>query len=147
MFLIESGATLDTVEHLGRTPLHLAARGGDPELIRLLVARGLDVNARDDHQDTPLCDIAWLDKPEAVAALIEAGADVNARGINKWTPLHHAVYHHRVDIVRLLLAAGADPTVPEKDGVTPLDLARKENSEILNMLEQAVPTERPPVGK
>ena len=106
LFLIESGAPLDTVESLGRTPLHMAAHGGDPELIRLLVARGLDVNARDDHQDTPLCDIAWQGKPAAVAALIEAGADVNARGLNKCTPLRHAARYHRVEIVRLLLAAG-----------------------------------------
>jgi hypothetical protein len=45
-FLIEAGAPLDELEGPGMTPLHTAARGGDPDLIRLLVARGLDVNAR-----------------------------------------------------------------------------------------------------
>ncbi len=58
LFLIESGAPLDVVECIGATMLHEAARGGDPQLIRLLVEHGLDVNATDDWSDTPLCDIA-----------------------------------------------------------------------------------------
>jgi ankyrin repeat protein len=38
--------------------------------------------------------------------------------------LHEATSEGYVDIVRLLLEYGADPTVKDKDGRTPLDLAR-----------------------
>ena len=137
LFLIESGAPLDTIEHQGSTLLHEAARGGDPELIRLLVARGLDVNATDDYGDTPLCDIAGRKKPQAVAALIEAGADVNRQGINRRTPLHGAVYGGCVDVVKMLLGAGADPTLRDSKGETPLDLARTRSPKIAELLEQA----------
>jgi ankyrin repeat protein len=54
-----------------------AARGGDPHLIRLLIQRGLDVNAVDNYSGTPLCDIASRGKPEAIAALVQLGADAN----------------------------------------------------------------------
>jgi ankyrin repeat protein len=144
LFLIESGAPLDTLEYYGYTPLHMAARGGDPELIRLLVARGLDVNARDDYGDTPLRDVTWRGKPEAIAALIEAGADVNTRGLNQGTPLHSAVSNHRVDIVRMVLAAGADPTIPDRFGKTALDAAREKDPEIAKLLENAVRAKQPP---
>jgi len=42
-FLIDSGAPLETVEELGQTLMHMAARGGNPYFVRLLAARGLDV--------------------------------------------------------------------------------------------------------
>jgi ankyrin repeat protein len=137
LFLIERRAPLDTLEYLGQTLLHRAARGGDPELIRLLVARGLDVNARDAYQDTPLRDMMGKGKPEAVEALIEAGANVNAVGMNGYTPLLTAVYYNHVSIVEMLLEAGADPTIPNRDGETALDLARKKHPELLKLLEKA----------
>ena len=147
LFLIESGAPLDTVEYLGSTLLHEAARGGDPQLIRLLVARGLAVNASDDYHDTPLRDISGRDKPQAVAALLEAGAHVNRQGMNGYSPLHGAVLGDRIEIVRMLLAAGADPTLPDRKGETPLDVARMRNSEIAELLEQALPAEQASVRK
>ncbi len=145
VFLIESGAPLDTVEYLGYTLLHEAARGGDPQLIRLLVARGLAVNATDDYGDTPLRDISARDKPQAVAALLEAGADVNQQGMNGYSPLHGAVQNDHIEIVRMLLVAGADPTLPDRKGETPLDLAHTRNPEIAQLLEQALPAKRAPV--
>ena len=76
-FLIESGATLDSVEIYERTLLHLACGRDDPEMIRMLVARGLNVNARDESQETPLTDCARAGRPETIRALLAAGADVN----------------------------------------------------------------------
>lgn len=121
-FLIESGAPLNTVEYChDQTPMHMAVVGGDPEVIKLLAARGVNVNARDSCKDTPLHDLAWRDKPEAVAALIQAGADVNARGGAGRTALHSAVGNNRVEVVRMLLAAGADPTIRDGEGESVLD--------------------------
>lgn len=144
LFLIESGAPLDTLEYLGQTLLHRAARGGDPELIRLLIARGLDVDAKDDYRDTPLRDIAWQGKPEAVSALLEAGAEVNTRGMNQRTPLWSAVSGNQVELVRMLLAAGADPTIPNRDGKTAVDVAQEKDPRIVELLEEAVPAKGPP---
>lgn len=142
LFLIESGAPLDVVEHEGCTMLHEAARGGDPELIRLLARRGLDVDAVDKYSDTAMCDIAWNGKPEAVSALVELGADVNWQGVNGRAPLHHAVQNNRFDIVRLLLAAGADPSLADGKGETPMVLGKNGNPDMSKLLEQAVRAKR-----
>jgi ankyrin repeat protein len=139
LFLIDAGAPLDARQHLGRTLLHEAASGGDPELIRLLVARGLNVNAVDDHfHDPPLECAVGHDKAQAVAALLEAGADVNQRGANGRPPLYTAVLGKHVKIVQMLLAAGADPTIADMSGQTPMDLARAQNPALAKVLEQAI---------
>jgi ankyrin repeat protein len=74
--LLEAGAKVDTREHDGRTPLHIAATlGGDPEAIRLLVKHGADVNAVDNNGRTPLATLQhWAKREAAKAALLEAGA-------------------------------------------------------------------------
>jgi ankyrin repeat protein len=138
LFLIDAGAPLDTRQHLGRTLLHEAAIGGDPELIRLLVARGLDVNAIDDHfKDTPLEYAAGYDKREAVAMLLQAGADVNHQDGSGRTHLHAAVSGKRLEVIHMLPAAGADPTIADIKGETPLDLARARNPAMVHLLEPA----------
>ncbi|HVX11946.1 MAG TPA: ankyrin repeat domain-containing protein [Pirellulales bacterium] len=138
LFLIDAGAPLDTRLHFGRTLLHVAAIGGDPELIRLLVARGLDVNAVDDHfNDTPLEYAVGKDKRDAVAALIEAGGGVNHQDGSGRTFLHAAVMGNRVEIAKMLLAAGADPTIANIKGETPLDVARAQNPAMISLLEEA----------
>jgi uncharacterized protein len=134
-FLIKHGAPLDSIEGLGGTLLHQAAIGGDPYLIRLLVDHGLDTNARDDHQDTPLHD-AWNAPAVATEALIEAGANVNAVGITGNTALHIAVAHGRVEIANLLMAAGADPELANARGETAIELARSTNFSAMHLFER-----------
>ena len=65
-------------------------------------------------------------KHKALKALIEAGCNVNAsdKKFNGNTPLHWAVLHKKLTSVEVLLQAGADPTKPNRDGMTPLDIAR-----------------------
>jgi ankyrin repeat protein len=146
LFLIESGAPVDTLVYEGSTLLHEAAKGGDPELIRLLLGRGLKLDATDNYSDTPLCDVSSRNKPQSVAALLEAGADVNRQGLNRRTPLYGAVLSDQIDIVRMLLAAGADPTIGDHEGKTPLDVARTRNPEIAQLLEEAVAAKRAVAG-
>jgi ankyrin repeat protein len=136
-FLIEQGAPLDRIEGFSSgTLLHQAARGGDPRLIHRLVALGLDVDARDRFQDTPLTDVVHKARPEVIHALIQAGANINARRIDGKTALHLAVFHDRTDIVHLLLAAGANAAHADNDGDTAIDIARRRNSPVLESLEQ-----------
>ncbi|HET6879220.1 MAG TPA: ankyrin repeat domain-containing protein [Pirellulales bacterium] len=136
VFLIESGAPLDTLVYSGASLLHEAAEGGDPELVRLLLKRGLDVDATDAFSNTPLIRAVWHEKQQAVAALLEAGAEVNHAESDGRTALRGAIWNDRIDIVRMLLDAGAEPTLPDVKGETPLDLARTRSPKIAELLEQ-----------
>lgn len=139
LFLIEQGAWLRFIEGIERNLLYPAVHGGDPQMIHLLVARGIDVNHRDESQDTPLIIAAWNGSPEVISALVEAGADVNARRIDGRTALHLAASHGRTDVVRLLIAAGADPTIPDESGATAIDVARDRNFASMEIFDRSSP--------
>ena len=64
----------------GRTLLYAAAQRGGPEMIRMLIAKGATVDARDDRGWTPLLTAAFENNMWAMEILVESGAaNVNAR--------------------------------------------------------------------
>ena len=54
----------------GGTPLHFATFGSHKEVVELLIAKGADVNAKDDVGDTP---VDWADNKELADLLREHG--------------------------------------------------------------------------
>jgi len=63
-----------------RTALHAAAEGGEVEILRELLAKGLPVDAGADRGDTPLTVACAARQPAAVEALVAAGARHEAMG-------------------------------------------------------------------
>ncbi|MBI3404881.1 MAG: ankyrin repeat domain-containing protein [Acidobacteria bacterium] len=95
-----------------------------PNILRLLIRAGANVNAKNDDGDkgTPLHGAVWTHHLKNVEVLIEAGANVNAR--DKWgeTPLTTAL-NSKMDqgeTVPLLLKAGADVNAANQFGLTAL---------------------------
>lgn len=79
--LTAHGAKLELKNNYGRTPLLMCARErGGPEMTRLLLEAGADVNAKDRAASTPLELAAWRGKKEVVDILLEAGAEVPIKG-------------------------------------------------------------------
>lgn len=66
--------------------------------------------------------------------LCKAGANVNARGLDDDTPLHDAAIVGQLRLVKLLVERGADPTVKNRKGKTPCDVAA---SAVYSFLQQA----------
>jgi ankyrin repeat protein len=102
----------------GFTLLHLAAFFAGHDTVRLLLARGADVDAHGSGwmTGTALHSAVSAGDADAVRALLEAGADVDARQAGGHTPLHGAAHGGRAEIVGELLAAGADPSITNDDG-------------------------------
>ncbi len=74
--LLRSGANPSRAHPEGETPLLAAARSGSVPTVRLLLARGVDVNAAETFQKTTA--LMWAAAEghiEVVDVLIEAGAD------------------------------------------------------------------------
>ena len=106
-----------------------AARQADPEVVRLLLAKGAPVNARlkEYDNDTVLMEATSGGSAETVAMLIAAGADVKATNDKGETALMKAVKvdhryspQQRLPMIELLLTKGADINAADKSGRTPL---------------------------
>lgn len=94
----------------------------DALLVRACLKAGVEVNARDDQDRTPLHWAAGHSPdPALVEALIAAGADPGARADNGATPLHWAAgYNDNPAIITALLRAGADLHATDRIGATAL---------------------------
>ena len=58
----------------GETALHIFAKWGNAEAIRVLVSHGADINKKGEDDNTPLHYAAMLGHLEAVKCLVELGA-------------------------------------------------------------------------
>lgn len=91
-FLIKSGANVNATNFFGATPLLVAARNAQaPDLIKVLVSDGANVNAKDRQGENALHKIAHYGCSEALVseaqALFSAGADITAKNEEGKTPL------------------------------------------------------------
>ncbi|XP_026078338.1 caskin-2-like isoform X2 [Carassius auratus] len=86
--LLSSNMVVALLEGNGRdnTPLHLAARNGHKDIIRLLLKAGIDIN-RTTKSGTALHEAALYGKTEVVNLLLDAGIDVNIRNTYNQTAL------------------------------------------------------------
>ncbi|CEO99097.1 hypothetical protein PBRA_007211 [Plasmodiophora brassicae] len=131
----------------GQTLLQWAAYHGQVIVVDLLIRiPGVDVNACDMFQMTPLHCATIKGHAEVVASLLKApGLDPNRRIVSLFksqtTPLHVAVKDGRTDIVRLLLAApGIDANPRGTLRKTPLHLAVQDDigrDDIVELLVKA----------
>ncbi|XP_068458040.1 caskin-2-like isoform X2 [Clinocottus analis] len=87
------------------TPLHLAARNGHKDIIRLLLAAGIDIN-KTTKSGTALHEASLYGKTEVVRLLLDAGVDVNIRNTYNQTALdivnQFTTTHASRDIKQLL---------------------------------------------
>lgn len=82
---------LNAKDEQGRTPIHLAALNGKPEVVLALASAGAEADALDGMGLTPLHSVSYFrDAPEIVAALVKAGADPEAKDAKGRTPLEFA---------------------------------------------------------
>jgi cytohesin len=118
------------------TPLHLAARRRNRELLTLLLARGAEVNAICSKSgETPLHEVLGDGYDEdahlpLVRMLLEAGSDPNLQVPRWWsyaqaalTPLQFALKHAAWETAQVLLDHGADVNQANDKFHTALDFA------------------------
>jgi ankyrin repeat protein len=121
----------------GHTALQFAALLREVEIVRMLLEKGADVNAKDNSRSTALHWAIGTGKPrsvEVVRMLLEKGADVNAKNNVKHTALHDAVRNsNNVAMIRMLLEQGAEVNAKH------LDIAReKGHTSVITLLEQTL---------
>lgn len=101
-------ANQQMVPHGANTALLFAARVGDLESARILVAAGSDLNATDAWGVTPTVYAAHSGFRELAEFFVDSGADPNIAGAG-FSALHLAILRRDGELARILLEHGADP--------------------------------------
>ena len=129
----------DGLLSIGATPLLRAAKAGDIEVMKLLLAHGARTDLPTATGVTPLMAAAGngstnLDTrgrfkteaqaDEAVRVLLAAGADINARDRGGQTALHGAASWGYNTLVRTLVANKVELTAKDAQGRTAADIAK-----------------------
>lgn len=119
--LLRYGADLNFEDPVSYyNPLHIAVLRNRPNMVRLLVGHGADIEKRDRiHESSPL-DLASEESERlpCLQTLLDMGADVNARDKHGKTPLLHALASsdgltvHNTENIQLLLQRGTECKTP-----------------------------------
>ncbi|XP_033209944.1 ankyrin-1-like [Belonocnema kinseyi] len=118
--LLKKGASVNYHDEFqGFTPLHYAASINEflPEIVRLLLDYGADVNAVDRKDATP---IFYARNEMILEILINSGANVNYVSTSEtfFTPLSEKIINSSLGCVEVLLKNGADINIRNSDGKT-----------------------------
>lgn len=132
--LLDAGARVPPVVTACRSYLL-----SDPDLLRLLLASGMDPDLPNWQRATPLHDLCARDgrgrprphRGECAAILLDAGADISAKDEDyRSTPLAWAARNGLPDMVELLLARGAAARLADDEPwATPLAWATRRGHE------------------
>jgi ankyrin repeat protein len=127
--------------------LHYAAYEGEEEIVRLLIEKKFDVNAKDEYGNTPLHWIAranWkqIESDYRVETIIDLlvrnGADINSRNGNGRTPLHTAAKIARYSTIERLLHHKAEINAKDDAGLTPLHMVFDRNNYERDVIKAAI---------
>ena len=142
--LVKAGANIDLLENDRYDGITIASVADDEETLRVLLS--LDANAKlvtSRYDGTALIAAAHLGHDGVVKQLIAAGAPLDHVNNLHWTALIEAIVlgnggvRHQ-ECLRALLAAGASYQLTDRQGNTPLQLARaRDYAEMVQMLEKA----------
>lgn len=132
-FLLDQGLDPDLPEkERGSTPFTEAALHNRAGVVKLMVARGADVDQRLFYGNTVLHKKAETGDLELVELLLSLGADINAKNAKGWTPLHTAVAARQQEFAEFLIKKGALIYAADHKGLSPLHLAAQR--ELVDMI-------------
>lgn len=142
--LAKAGAKLDLLEHDRYDAVTIASVAGDEATLRVLLALGASAGQVTSRYDgTALIAAAHLGHAGVVRQLIAAGAPLDLVNNLHWTALIESIVlgdggpRHQATL-QALLEAGASTKLADREGRTPLQLARGRGyAAMVAMLERA----------
>lgn len=142
--LVNAGANPNALENDRYDIVTIAAVANDVDTLKVALALGASArNVTSRYDGTALIAAAHLGNAEIVRHLIRAGAPLDHVNNLGWTALIEAIVlgdggPRHVDTLKALIDAGANVNLPDRNGHSPLRLARGRGyGTMLKLLEQA----------
>ena len=131
--LVEAGADVNAKDETVQSAYLISTSevGDDPRLLDFALENDADVRSLDSYNGTGLIRAAERGYPEIISRLLRTNIAVDHVNNLGWTALLEAIVlgdggPSHTETVRLLVREGdADPNIPDGDGVTPLQHARR----------------------
>lgn len=118
---------LDEKYQNGDTPLIVAAREANLDVVKGLIKAGANINAKNNDLTNALWAACFANAYNVIDFLTDLQIDINNQNINGATALIYASSAGKEEIVKKLLAKNADKTLVTLDGFNALELASTKN--------------------
>lgn len=139
--LIAAGADVNAKDDIQDSAYLYAGAHGRTEILKMTLAAGADLKSVNRFGGTALIPACHYGHVETVKVLLATTIDIDHVNRLGWTALLEAVIlgdggPAHTEIVRLLLEAGANPSIADREGVKPLDHAKRRGfTQMVRLLE------------
>ncbi|KAK4880295.1 hypothetical protein RN001_008441 [Aquatica leii] len=123
--LLDAGLDINRKDEHGETPLTVALKSNQVEILTVLLERGADPNARNNEGYSCLHHAAGEHESSIVSLFLTKGVSMNDRTSRGNTPLLYALHRDKLDNAKLLIAHGAPFDVSNYKGDSCLYYAAK----------------------
>jgi len=100
--LLAEGASVETVDQNGNTPLMIAAKIGNPRIVKILLAHNPDINRKNNNGNSALMIAAEHGQVFVAEQLIAHGADIYAKNADGFTAIEIAQRNGHAAVLDLL---------------------------------------------
>jgi ankyrin repeat protein len=110
--LLDLNMSVNSVDNTGATALHIVSKNQNMELIKFLLGKGANIQAKASDKRMPLHYATSSDKcsVEVVEYLIKKGAKMDALDLNDEAPIEGAIINGRMDVFNVFIEKGLNIT-------------------------------------
>ncbi|CAC5381977.1 ANK [Mytilus coruscus] len=133
--LLQYNCNPNGCNRFGESPLYLASKNDNVEIVKLFLQNGADPNIGNKYNHSPLHIAAQYDRIETATLLLAYYCDIDVCNNRNETPLHIATSYGSKNVVELLLSKGCNPGLFNNNNESPLYIATtKGDVEIVKLL-------------
>jgi ankyrin repeat protein len=133
-YAVMYGVDINEDDIKGWTPLHIACRKEEYEIVKFLLNKNAIQKRSLIHKLTPIHIVTQLNNFDILKLLVEHGGNINLLTELNVSALHIACDNENIEIIKYLLEKGANKYIEAIDGYTPFDLIKTKKNFILKNL-------------